>query len=295
MRFSLFLSVVIFIQSLYGFNFHSGCKSGNLGLLSQTICSDRELSTLWSSIQDLLFVAKSRTSDSEKIIWNQEAWLRRLREDCGYGGRFCLREHLKSRIVELRQRIDRPKRITPATQRMHHSAYSPTSENHFPYQVKTHYPIRVKKDALSQSPLPRFELIRRLKNMEYTIEGKRYRLYNGRYHNSAEYAYVDFGRLLTSGDMDGDGDTDYVVTVYFNGGGSGIFPYLFVVFQDKGTFFSSLPASLPDRSKIDSATIRDSKIVLSLIEPGPNDPGCCPSLHRTRIYRVIGQELSLIY
>jgi hypothetical protein len=261
-------------------------------LVPVEVCRDIELRGLWSSIQNLLDRASSQMADPQKLRWNQEAWLRRLEQDCGYGGRFCLREHLKVRIAELRKRIGSLKQGNPSSQAYgRRTARTGPNLNPLPRTPLLRRQVRTQTRSLTTPPLPRFEVLRRLKNLEYTIDGKRYRLRNGRYHNRAQWAYVDFGRILTSGDMNGDGRTDYVVSVYFNGGGSGIFPHLFVVSQRGGNFVSSSPADLPDRSDIHSAVIRDGKLYLSLTEPGPHDPACCPSLHRTRVYRMKDHRL----
>ncbi len=121
---------------------------------------------------------------------------------------------------------------------------------------------------------------RLLRNACYTIYGKSYCLRNGRYHNRAEGIYLDFHRILATGDYDGDGQIEYLVSISLEGGGTASFPQLYLVAFRDGHPIPSLPYELPDRSGILGAAIERGVITLTTLEPGPHDPSCCPSVHR---------------
>jgi len=125
-----------------------------------------------------------------------------------------------------------------------------------------------------------------LKNMTYTIGKQRYRLHNGKYSGSNPVESLTFGEMLTKGDLNGDGKPEYVVTLYYNGGGSGVFPYIAVVSERGGTLQHVSAFAFEDRTQIKSASIKNGILSVNVIEPGPNDPGCCPSQKRTYRFKL---------
>ncbi len=272
------------------------------------------------------FARLQRTVDAisrrdPRILWSQRAWMDRLRRDCAAGERWCIQAHVRQRMDELAGRIAAtPTRLSsravpvntsrgldapqpkhaqstlairpvsrPRTPQPHpHSAaprtlsVQPTATRH---SAGSRYPIPGPPPAVD----PRITHL--LRNARYTIYDKVYRLQNGRYHNRAEWAYVDFGRILAAGDYDGDGKPEYLVSVYFNGGGSGIFPHFYLVSLHDGRPQPSLPYELPDRSDIRGAAIGKGLVTLATVEPGPNDPSCCPSVHRLHRLGLRGGKL----
>lgn len=87
-----------------------------------------------------------------------------------------------------------------------------------------------------------------------------------------------FGKLLP-----GDQQEAAVVFVY-NGGGSGWFYELTVLTKRNGKLTQLGCTELGDRVQIDAMEIKNKQIVLDVTTHGPDDPACCPTVHRTVRY-----------
>ena len=94
------------------------------------------------------------------------------------------------------------------------------------------------------------------------------------------------------GDLDKDGKKDAAVVLWANTGGSGTFIYLFAVTNKSKTLYQAGSIMIGDRTQVKSMAIDGGKIVLQVVDFGPNDPKCCPSLNKTRTFQLQAGTLS---
>ena len=101
------------------------------------------------------------------------------------------------------------------------------------------------------------------------------------------------GLLTTAiGDLDKDGAKDAAVILWVNTGGSGTFIHLVVVSHKNKTLYQVGSDFLGDRTNIKSLAIEGGKIVVQMLDFGPNDPKCCPSVAKTRTFQQKSGVLS---
>jgi hypothetical protein len=89
------------------------------------------------------------------------------------------------------------------------------------------------------------------------------------------------------GDLNGDNVPDTAVIIYENGGGSGNFESLIILYNENGTPVQAGEVQLGDRVLVKSVTIQNGEIVLDMQVHGPNDGLCCPSVPTVQTYRMI--------
>ena len=94
-----------------------------------------------------------------------------------------------------------------------------------------------------------------------------------------------------TGDLDADGLDESVVLLWTSSGGSGTFDYLAVAAPDMGEPAILGTAALGDRVKIRAGRIVDGRIVLDVIQAGPEDAACCPTQTATRSWQLGGDGL----
>jgi heat shock protein HslJ len=90
--------------------------------------------------------------------------------------------------------------------------------------------------------------------------------------------------LLLSGDLDGDGSPEAVVLLWTSSGGSGTFDYLAAMGRRGGQIVNLATAEIGDRVKIREARLAEDRIVLEVVQAGPEDAACCPSEKATRTW-----------
>jgi heat shock protein HslJ len=95
----------------------------------------------------------------------------------------------------------------------------------------------------------------------------------------------------TTGDLNGDGAADAVVILWANTGGSGVFSYIAGVIDQNGKAQPTKAIALGDRVKVQGLLVKDGQIELQTLEPGPNDPQCCPSQLVARQLKLNGDTL----
>jgi len=97
--------------------------------------------------------------------------------------------------------------------------------------------------------------------------------------------------LSVVGDLDGDGAQETVAFLWSATGGSGTRIYM-AVFNHTGTGVSARSTSLiGDRVKLREVRISQGRIEVDVVEHGPGDAMCCPSIEATRVWRYDGQRL----
>lgn len=91
--------------------------------------------------------------------------------------------------------------------------------------------------------------------------------------------------FLLSGDLDGDGADESAVLVWTSTGGSGTFDYLAVVERTAdGTVAERASAALGDRVQVRDAQLAGRRVVLDVVQAGPDDARCCPGQKMRRIF-----------
>lgn len=111
------------------------------------------------------------------------------------------------------------------------------------------------------------------KNATYVIDGESITLKEGVYQSKSEgnVTTVALDSLLASGDVDGDGKEDKVVSLSADYGGSGTFYYVGVVLSPD-TKLTADSYFVADRIKIKSATVDNQQIVVNYLDRPANAP-----------------------
>jgi hypothetical protein len=97
--------------------------------------------------------------------------------------------------------------------------------------------------------------------------------------------------LSVVGDLDGDGARETVAFLWSATGGSGTRNYI-AVFNRTGPGVSNRSTSLiGDRVKLRAVRVSQGRIEVDVVEHGPDDAMCCPSIEATRVWRYDGRNL----
>ena len=96
---------------------------------------------------------------------------------------------------------------------------------------------------------------------------------------------------IATGDLNGDGAEDAVVTLRNETSGTGRFVYLVAVLDALSDPTPTGALMLGDRIKVKSLAIGEGQVVADLVVQGPNDGLCCPTLDATRIFDFIDNKL----
>ena len=108
-----------------------------------------------------------------------------------------------------------------------------------------------------------------------------------------DYISVQMTDFVAAGDLDADGVDEIVTLVSENYGGTGVFVFLAVYTDVKGTptFFTS--AIVDDRPQLNAVSIENNEIFLDAVIHGTDEPMCCPTLRTTRHYRLVNDQLDM--
>jgi uncharacterized membrane protein len=97
--------------------------------------------------------------------------------------------------------------------------------------------------------------------------------------------------VMASGDLTGDGNDETVVMLAHNAGGSGVSIYLAVLQGTRRGPENIATVRLGDRVKVLDLEISDGKLASQLVEHGPKDPMCCPTVKVRREWLLADDEL----
>ena len=150
----------------------------------------------------------------------------------------------------------------------------------------------------TSTPIPPLTL-EALKNAEYDSEfpkDHRAKLTDGKYEEeyqpgAATKLIIQLYPAYAIGDLNGDGVDDAAVIQVASPGGSGTFYYLAAVINENGTPKHIASQSLGDRIQVKSISIKSGEVVIDMVEHGPKDPLCCPTVEVTRTYKLQGDRL----
>ena len=126
-----------------------------------------------------------------------------------------------------------------------------------------------------------------LANLTYLLDGKPFQLVDGRSErqagpDSASRATVVLDReRVAFGNFFGNAEDDAAAILVASGGGSGSFVHLAAVGRRRGLVRNLGSALLGDRVEVRSIEIAGRRIRLELVEHGPDDPACCPTVEST--------------
>jgi hypothetical protein len=120
--------------------------------------------------------------------------------------------------------------------------------------------------------------------MYFGVDMGTWRFRNGEYDDGPMWARIS-RKSTHLADIDHDGDQDVLTHLVWSGGGSGVFQALIALSNDNGKLVKAGEAHLGDRTLIRSVSAHDGLIAVDIVEHGPNDGMCCPTLHRLRTYR----------
>jgi len=93
-----------------------------------------------------------------------------------------------------------------------------------------------------------------------------------------------------TGDMDGAEGSEAVVMLSSSSGGSGEFVHVAVFGTRDGTVTNLGTASVGDRTRLQSLWLERGKVLMDVIEAGPDDAACCPTQVARKTYGFEGGQ-----
>lgn len=97
--------------------------------------------------------------------------------------------------------------------------------------------------------------------------------------------------LSVAGDLDGDSSAETVAFLWSATGGSGTRNYVAVFAKSGMGVINTSTVLIGDRVKPRAARITAGRLEVDVVEHGPNDAMCCPSVEATRVWRYDGRNL----
>ncbi len=114
-----------------------------------------------------------------------------------------------------------------------------------------------------------------LQNLTVQIDGDTVEFEGGQAsvtHGGASADTYTLQDPVARGDLDGDGDEDMVAHIVGRTAGTGVFHYIVPVINDEGTAVAQPPAWVGDRIVLDSISVGDGLIEVSLFDRAPDEP-----------------------
>jgi len=96
------------------------------------------------------------------------------------------------------------------------------------------------------------------------------------------------------GDLDGDGVEEATVLLWESSGGSGTRLYLAAAGRRNQHAENLATAFIGDRVQVRSGRVSGNRIILDLIQAGPDDAACCPTQRATKTWALDSGEFSLV-
>lgn len=96
------------------------------------------------------------------------------------------------------------------------------------------------------------------------------------------------------GDLNQDGQPDAAVFMAENGGGSGVFVSLMVVYNKSGVGVQGGIAPIDDRPRITAVSIRAGQVWVEATIHGPGDVMAAPTLGVVEVYQPSGEQMNLV-
>ena len=97
--------------------------------------------------------------------------------------------------------------------------------------------------------------------------------------------------LSPQGDLDGDGEPEFVALLAASAGGTGSQLYAAVVARRDGRWQNVATAPVGDRVDVRDALVAARRLALDVVQAGPEDALCCPGELATRTWELHGDSL----
>jgi len=144
--------------------------------------------------------------------------------------------------------------------------------------------------------------VTRLRNAEYQlgfVDALRIvQLTDGRFEQGApggeDFVSVSVTDHAARGDLDNDGNDEYVMLVAENYGGTGVFVFLAVFSDINGKLIFQTSAWIDDRPQVNELSIENGEIFLDVATHREDEPMCCPTLHNARHYQLFNNQLDMV-
>lgn len=156
--------------------------------------------------------------------------------------------------------------------------------------------------SLPRTSTPEPDYVEKLRNVEYqlgfTDALRVVQLTDGKYeqgvNGSDEYISVSMTDFTAHGALNGDGTDEYIALVSENYGGSGEFVFLVVFSEVNGRLVFQTSVLVDDRPQVNELSIDRNSILLDTVVHDSDEPMCCPTLHTTRHYQLINNQLDMV-
>ncbi|MBA3531204.1 MAG: META domain-containing protein [Ardenticatenales bacterium] len=149
----------------------------------------------------------------------------------------------------------------------------------------------------TSEPTPLPLTLEMLRQTSYVIDGEIIQLEDGR----AEQAILEgsesvqqitlLDETVAFGDLNGDGIEDAAAVLTMDMGGSGTFYYLAATINEGAEHHPVSTVLLGDRIQIKTIAIEAGEVAIAMIEAGPEDPMCCPTLETSKHYALQSNSL----
>lgn len=136
--------------------------------------------------------------------------------------------------------------------------------------------------------------VQQLKNAIYRTDGwgDRIQLHDGA--SDTADTRVSLTKDVAFGDIDADGVDDAAAIIEVSDHGTGIWRQLAVVLSRDGRPVNVATADLGDRVQIDWMRIVGGRVLVDMVDHGPDDPVCCPTLKVRRTYMFSAGRIALL-
>ncbi|HSG44512.1 MAG TPA: Gmad2 immunoglobulin-like domain-containing protein [Anaerolineales bacterium] len=111
---------------------------------------------------------------------------------------------------------------------------------------------------------------------------------------SDDFVSVRMTNFTAKGDLNNDGVDEFAALITENYGGDGTFVFLAVFSDVDGGLMSQASVYVDGRPLVDELLIADGEIYLDVTTHKRDDPTCCPTLHSTRHYQLINNQLDMV-
>ena len=88
--------------------------------------------------------------------------------------------------------------------------------------------------------------------------------------------------FLRHGDVDGDGQDEFLVVVWQSSGGSGTFNYIALLDGNDGKLSNTATTALGDRVRVLDGTVGPGLVEVEVLEHDEDDAACCPTRSAVR-------------
>lgn len=111
---------------------------------------------------------------------------------------------------------------------------------------------------------------------------------------SDDFMSISVTDFVALGDLDADGTEEAAALISEDYGGTGVFVFLAIYANVKGTWTFQTSSMVDDRPQLRELSIANDEIFLEAVIHATDDPMCCPTLRTMRHYRFVDSQLDMI-